>query len=149
MTVLIDTNVILDVLLRREQFLEKSSLVMLLSEKNIIDGYVTASAITDIFFITNATYKNKQKSMGLLKDLLKTINIATVTGEEIYRAINLNWNDFEDAVQYSAGERIQADYIVTRDVRGYANNTIPALQPADFLTIIDERSGVADVLAQT
>ena len=51
MTVLIDTNVVLDVLLKREQFLEKSSNVMLLSEKKIIDGYITASAVTDIFYI--------------------------------------------------------------------------------------------------
>lgn len=110
MTVLLDTNVVLDVLLKREPFLEKSALVLLLSEKKIIDGYVTASSITDIFFLTNATYKDKQKSMELLKKLLKTVNIASVTGEEIYRAVDLNWNDFEDAVQYSAGENIQADY---------------------------------------
>ena len=62
MTVLIDTHIILDVLLKREQFLEKSSNVLLLSEKKIIDGYVSASAITDIYCITNITYKDKQKT---------------------------------------------------------------------------------------
>jgi len=56
MTILIDTNVILDVLLKREHFMWKSSNVLLLSEKKIIDGYVTASSITDIFYITNKTY---------------------------------------------------------------------------------------------
>ena len=62
MTVLIDTNIILDVLLKREQFLEKSSHIILLSEKKIIDGYVTASAITDIFYIiTNITLKDKKR----------------------------------------------------------------------------------------
>jgi predicted nucleic-acid-binding protein len=58
MTALIDTNIVLDVLLKREQFMEKSSNVMLLSEKKIIDGFVTASAITDIFYITEKTYKH-------------------------------------------------------------------------------------------
>ena len=56
MTVLIDTNVILDVLLQRQQFLDASSGVILLSEKGIVEGFVTASAITDIFFIANNTY---------------------------------------------------------------------------------------------
>ena len=51
MTVLLDANVILDVLLKRAPFLEKSALVLLLSEKKLIDGYVTASSITDIFFL--------------------------------------------------------------------------------------------------
>jgi predicted nucleic acid-binding protein len=51
MTILLDTNVILDVLLKRTPFLEKSALVLLLSEKKLVDGYVTASSITDIFFL--------------------------------------------------------------------------------------------------
>jgi len=136
MTVLIDTNIVLDVLLKREQFLEKSSHIILLSEKKIIDGYVTASAITDIFYITYIAYKDKKKTMSLLKDILKTIKIAPVTEGEIYRAVDLDWNDFEDAVQYTTGERIQADFIITRDVKGYANSGIPAVQPADFLRII-------------
>jgi predicted nucleic acid-binding protein len=138
MTVIIDTNIILDVLLKREQFLEKSSHMILLSEKKIIDGYVTASAITDIFYITSMTFKDKKKTMSLIKDLLKTIKIAPVTEKEIYRAVDLDWNDFEDAVQYTTGECIQADYIITRDVRGYANSGIPAVQPADFLRIIEQ-----------
>ena len=140
MTVLIDTNIILDVLLKREQFLENSSNVILLSEKHIIDGYVSASAITDIFYITNAAYKDKQKSLNLLKELLKTVSIAAVTGDEIYRAIDLNWNDFEDAVQYSAGEHIHADYIITRDTSGYISSTIPIIKPANFLDMFKLKS---------
>ena len=100
-----------------------------------MDGYVTASSITDIFYITNKTYNDKQKSMGLLKELLKTINIAAVSGEEIYRAIELDWNDFEDAVQYTAGEQIHADYIITRDTGGYINSSITVITPSDFLDI--------------
>ncbi len=137
MTVLIDTNVILDVLLKRERFMWKSSNVLLLSEKEIIDGYVTASSITDIFYITNKTYKDKRKSMGLLKELLKTIRIAAVSGEEIYRAIELDWNDFEDAVQYTAGEQLHADYIITRDTGGYINSSITVITPSEFLDLIE------------
>ena len=111
---------------------------MLLSEKKLIDGYVSASSITDIFFLTNATYKDKQKSMELLKNLLKTINIASVTEEEIFRAVDLNWSDFEDAVQYSTGENIRADYIITRDSEGYINSTITTITPTDFLSIIEQ-----------
>jgi len=138
MTVLIDTNVILDVLLQRQQFLQASAGVILLSEKNIIEGYVTASAITDIFYVTNNTYKDKQKTMNLLKSVLKTVNIAAVTGEEIYRALDLNWNDFEDAVQYTAGEHIQADYIITRDLGGYEGSSIPVIQPVGFLALMEQ-----------
>ncbi|MCL2191534.1 MAG: hypothetical protein FWB79_06065 [Treponema sp.] len=67
--------------------------------------------------------------MGLIKDLLKTVNIAAVTGEKVYRALELDWNDFEDAVQYTTGERIQADYVITRDPGGYGDSLIPVIQP--------------------
>jgi predicted nucleic acid-binding protein len=138
MTVILDTNVVLDVLLKRIPHFEKSSLVLLLSEKKLIDGFVSASAITDIFFLTNATYHDKKMSMDLLKNLLKTVSIASVTGEEIHRAVALNWSDFEDAVQYSAGEKIQADYIITRDSKGYIDSAITTITPADFLSIIGQ-----------
>jgi predicted nucleic acid-binding protein len=138
MIVLLDTNVILDVLLKRVPFLEKSALVLLLSEKKLIDGYVSASAITDIFFLTNATYQDKQKSMALIKNLLKTVSVASVTEEEVHRAVDLNWSDFEDAVQYSAGENIQANYIITRDSKGYIDSAITAITPTDFLAIIEQ-----------
>jgi len=65
-------------------------------------------------------------------------DIAAVTGKEIYRAIDLNWSDFEDAVQYATGEHIQADYIITRDTSGYVGNAIPAIHPADFLAIMEQ-----------
>ena len=103
-----------------------------------MEGYVTASAITDIFYITNNTYKDKQKTTSLIKDVLKIVSIAAVSGEEIYRALELNWNDFEDAVQYTVGERIQADYIVTRDPNGYGDSSIPVIQPVDFLTLMEQ-----------
>jgi predicted nucleic acid-binding protein len=138
MTVLLDTNVILDVLLKRTPFLEKSALVLLLSEKKLIDGYVTASSITDIFFLTNATYQDKQKSMEFLKNLVKTVKRAPVTEEEIYRAFDLNWSDFEDAVQYSPGKNIHAEYIITRDSKGYIDSAIATATPTDFLTIIEQ-----------
>ena len=49
MIVLIDTNVLLDVLLRREPFYEDAARILLLSEKGKFNGFVSASAITDIF----------------------------------------------------------------------------------------------------
>jgi len=52
MNVLIDTNVILDVLLHREPFHEDAARIITLSENDKINGFVSASAITDIFYIT-------------------------------------------------------------------------------------------------
>jgi len=45
------------------------------------------------------------------------------------------------AVQYTAGEHIQADYIITRDPGGYEDSSISVIQPADFLTLMEQKTG--------
>ena len=120
MNVLIDTNVALDVIIHREPFLESSQLVMLASERNIINGFITASSITDIFYITNKHLKDRAATYKALKEhLIGTIRIAAVDGKAITDALDLEWCDFEDCVQYVVGESIAADYIVTRNPKDY------------------------------
>ena len=53
---------------------------------------------------------------------------------EIMQAAKMKWNDFEDAVQNATAERIQADYIITRNVRDFLNSKIPAVSPAEYLS---------------
>ena len=61
MTVLIDTNVALDYLLHRKDY-HDSAAVFVLAEKKLITGYISASAITDIFFLSKGSLaKNSPK----------------------------------------------------------------------------------------
>ena len=137
MNVLIDTNVALDVLLAREPFFEFSQLVMLASEQKIINGYVTASAVTDIFYIANKHLKDKTATYKLLNEhLMGTVSIATVDGNSISKALDLEWNDFEDCVQYVVGESINADYIVTRNPGDFKNVQISVVTPEELLNTI-------------
>jgi predicted nucleic acid-binding protein len=109
---------------------------MALSENGVIDGYVSASAITDIYYIARKAYKDKSKALDLVRALTDTVRIATVNEGTVKNAINLEWNDFEDSVQYSAGENINAEYIITRDPKGYAGSAIKAITPPIFLELI-------------
>ena len=137
MNVLIDTNIILDVLLHRESFFEKSKLVLLAAEECVINGYISASAVTDIFYIVNKFLKNKSDASELLKKhFMGTINIAAVDGDIIFKALNAEWDDFEDCVQYIVGESISADYIVTRNLKDFINTRINVVTPEEFLNII-------------
>ncbi|GHT64095.1 twitching motility protein PilT [Bacteroidia bacterium] len=136
MKILIDTNIALDVLLKREPFYEDAAKVILLSEKDIIDAYVSASAVTDIYYVARKYYKDKAVTSELLKKLLQVIYVATITDDNIYKALNLEWNDFEDSVQYIVGESIEADYIITRNPGHFSNSSIKVINPNDFLNII-------------
>jgi len=133
MTVLIDTNVVLDLLIQRVPFYENAAKINILSEKGFIRSYVSASAITDIYYIAKKEIGDKETVIGLLESLLKTVNIASVTESSIHEALNLKWDDFEDSVQYVAGQGISADYIVTRNPSDFRDSQVPVISPEEFL----------------
>ena len=136
MKILIDTNIVLDVLLKRDSFYKSSLEILELAQKDGIDEFVSASAITDIYYIANKQLHNKEIVSELILNLLKIVHIAGINDEEINYALKLGWKDFEDAVQYSSATSIKADCIVTRNVLDYKYATIPVYEPKDALNII-------------
>ena len=102
-------------------------------EKGYIYGYISASAITDIHYIAKKELKSRNLALGLIKNLLLTTRVAAVTGECIHEALGLEWDDFEDSVQYISGLSIPVSYIITRNLNDYANSQIGVLTPNRFL----------------
>ena len=115
MKLLIDTNVVLDVLLRREPFSKTAAEVLNLTQRDDVREYVSASAITDIYYIANKQLKDRAAVRNLLERLLKIVSVAAVSEQEIRNALNLTWADFEDSVQYSVALLNEMDGIVTRN----------------------------------
>jgi len=133
MNVLIDTNVVLDIVLRRTPFYADAVRIQVLSEKEIINGYISAASVTDVFYIAVRELKDKNSVLDFLRNLLKTFRVASVTENIINEALNLGWDDFEDSVQYVTGRSIFADCIITRNQQDFANSGIEVLLPKQFL----------------
>jgi predicted nucleic acid-binding protein len=133
MTVLIDTNVVLDLLIRRKPHYENAARISVLSEKGYISSYISAAAVTDIYYIAKKELNDKEVVVGLLEKLLKTTHIADVSEASIHEALGLKWNDFEDSVQYITGKSISAEYIITRDPKDFADSQIDVISPEAFL----------------
>jgi len=111
--------------------------VLLASEQKLINGYVTASSITDIFHIANKHLKDRASTYSLIKEhLIGTANIAAVDGKAITDALDLEWDDFEDCVQYVVGENISVEHIVTRNPKDFKNDQIIVISPEELLNII-------------
>jgi predicted nucleic acid-binding protein len=143
MKILIDTNIALDILLNRIDFYNGSAGVFVMAEKKIINGYITASAITDIFYIAQKQL-GKKTVKEAIKRMLNVFSPATVTDDNIYQALDLEWEDFEDSVQYIVGEGLSVDYIVTRNTKDFITNiqsdsSITAVTPEQFIKIITQK----------
>ena len=133
MKLLIDTNIILDVMLLRQPFCKNSSEVLKLARLDNIELYLSASAVTDIFYIANRNLKDKLSVIKNIKDLLKIIKIAGVGEDEIIKALDLCWTDFEDSVQYSIAYLANMDGIVTRNRDDYKQSEIPVWSAEEIL----------------
>lgn len=136
MKLLIDTNVILDVLLKREPFFRDAADVLNLTQRNDVREYVSASAVTDIYYIAERQMKDHTAVKNLLKRLLMVVSIAAVSEQEIQNAIKLDWPDFEDSVQYSVAFLNEMDGIVTRNPTDYQNSDIQIWLPEQVLEVL-------------
>lgn len=132
MQVLIDTNVILDVLLNRESFVQDAVKILKLSE-NKVEKFVSACAITDIYYIAYQEIRNKNKVKELLKMLLKIVHVADVSEENILIALDSVWRDFEDSVQNAVAECHNYDAIITRNKSDYKKSNLNIFSPKEFL----------------
>jgi predicted nucleic acid-binding protein len=135
MKVLIDTNVVLDVLINNSAFFAYSKEIFDFAEQKQIAGFISASAITDIFYIAQRKL-GKKAAKEAIKKVLKIFSPATVTDNNIYQALDLDWDDFEDSVQYIVGKDFSVDYIVTRNTHDFASGSIVAITPEQFIKTI-------------
>jgi len=136
MKVLIDTNVALNILLNQPNFYAGSKKVFDLAETGVFTAFISASAITDIYYIASKSLGKKAARENIKQHLLQVFKPAAVTDSHIYQALDLDWDDFEDSVQFVVGEGLSVDYIVTRNTKDYSSGSISAVTPEEFLRTI-------------
>jgi len=131
-TLFVDTNVILDVLLQNEGFWEDSYRVFQLAEIGQARVCVSASSMTDVFYVARKklTAPVARDAIGKLLDLFTVIG---VDGADLRNALSLPIEDMEDALQAWCATKAGADEFITRDIDGFSEVSIPVITPAEVL----------------
>ncbi len=132
MTILIDTNVILDVLCSREKFLEDSSKIWKLCEVKKLDGYVSALSIPNIVYILRKEL-TPEKTQQIIDQIFIVFNIIDLKAEDLKEAAAMKPSDYEDALQMICASRIKADFIITRNIKDFMESKITAIKPSELL----------------
>jgi len=133
MKIIIDTNVALDVLLNRTEFLQSSHDILKLSAQDRVSGFLTTTTITDMFYVLHKNSKDALKSRQAIAQLIKLVTLEAIAPSDISHALASDITDLEDAVVCFAARRIKADYIVTRNIIDFINSPVPAITPTDFI----------------
>jgi len=135
MKIMMDTNIVLDVFLKREPFFQASYEVMKLSANEKHEGFLSAAAATDVYYLLRRSLKDAVQAKTSMEKLLQLVTIADARREDVHAAIASNMSDFEDALVAAIAQRYQMDYIVTRNTKDYAESPVNAITPDDFLIL--------------
>lgn len=134
MKLFIDTNVVIDVLARRQHFYDASAAILTMLEKDEADGFISAISFNNIHYILRKQ-SGKTKADNAIRMLLSAFNIVTLDEKILTRTIESAFNDFEDGIQFFSAMRSNADYLISRNVKDFPHDDIPVLTPEEFLQL--------------
>lgn len=126
--VLFDTNVVLDVLLDRQPYVEASAAAWAAVETGVAEGMLAAHAVTTIHYLVRKERGNA-KARRIVSAILRVFGVAAVDAAVLQEALELPWPDFEDAVTAAAARAAGCEFIVTRDPKGFRGSPVRSLTP--------------------
>lgn len=133
MIVLIDTNVILDFLMMREEYYKNAKDILYLCADEKIKGYIAFHTLPNAFFIMRKTYDLQQRR-EILNRLCDFVTVTSIGHDQVRHAIlRSDFKDFEDCLQAECAKAVYADYIITRNVSDFSKSDIKAVTPIKFL----------------
>jgi predicted nucleic acid-binding protein len=135
--VLFDTNVVLDVLLDRQPYVEASAAAWASVETGTSEGMLAAHAVTTIHYLVRKEMGNN-KARRIVSAILRVFGVAAVDGAVVQEALQLPFSDFEDAITAAAARLAGCECIVTRDPKGFRGSPVPALTPEAVTPLLDK-----------
>ncbi len=126
--ILFDTNVVLDVLLDRQPYVEASAAAWAAVETGVCEGMLAAHAVTTIHYLIRKEM-GSVKARRIMSAILRVFGVAAVDGAVIQEALQLPLSDFEDAVTAAAARLAGCECIVTRDPKGFRGSAVRPVSP--------------------
>jgi predicted nucleic acid-binding protein len=136
MVLLIDSDVLIDYIAKRNPFFDNSYKIIELQREGLINGYISTQSILNIFFILRKT-KSSADRREILRGLCDMFTLCVISIDMIIDSLEDNtFTDFEDCVQMRCAISVNADFIITRNTKDFTNSRIKAVTPAEFLELV-------------
>jgi len=136
MKVLFDTNVILDFLLDRKPFAEEATKLFQNVEDGQLKGYVAAITLNNLFYIIRKL-KGREVADDAVRRIIHGMVICKVDRQTFELALQLNFKDFEDAIQMSCALEQELEIIVTRNIQDFSSSEIRILLPKQLTNYLE------------
>ena len=128
----LDTNILVDLVLSRKEFLPDAQRVFVLGYANEAHLMVSALSFVNTVYLSKKYKFPTDEVMAKLRMIADFVDVVDLRGQNVVNMLDSGWKDYEDATQYRSAVEEQADFIVTRNKKDYKASSIEVLTPAEF-----------------
>ena len=141
MDLVLDNNIVIDHIDRREPLYELSRRVCLLGVVGEANTYISVNMLTDLYYLLRKDY-GSQGAQDLIENNLSFLQLIGISAEDAQKALAARWGDFEDCLVARCAEKIKADYIVTRNVKDFRSSSVEAVTPEELFDRLEKQGFV-------
>ena len=126
---------------QREPFYANSKAVLKLCENRKVQGFLSASSVTDVFYLVRRQLHSTESAYRALGSVLDLVKVLTVTNEDVLNAYLAKAPDFEDCLLVTCAKSNKCDAIVTRNKKDYLTFGIALLSPEELMARFPSEAG--------
>ena len=130
--IFLDTNIVIDFLGERAIFYQPAAKILTLADQKKIEIYTSPTSISNTYYLLSR-FENTKIALEKIRKFKVLCSISIMDDEVIEKAINSNFKDFEDAMQYFSALASNCDLIVTRNEKDFKNALLPVLNGESYL----------------
>ena len=131
---LVDTNIVLDLLAERKEFIIEAQELFTLSDKKELKLYVSSLTFANTYYILSQKMK-LTNSRKILRKFKVLVEVLPMDDKIIDLSLDSEFRDFEDAIQYHTAIENEIDIIITRNLKDFKAAKIPVLTAKDYIEI--------------
>ena len=137
MVILVDANVIIDYVASRELFHRDAYKIMEMCYSKKVEGYMAFHSVSIIWYILRKFIPDGAERRIWMRKILQMVQVTGASHDQVAKAVEMeNFRDFEDCLQNKCAETVNAQYIVTNNVKDFKESTIQAITPLDFCDLL-------------
>jgi predicted nucleic acid-binding protein len=130
--ILVDTNIVLDLLAKRKEFIVEAQELFTLSDKNELKLYVSSLTFANTYYILSQKMKLND-ARKILRKFKVLVEVLPMDDKIIDLSLESDFKDFEDAIQYHTAIENGISIIITRNLKDFKTSRIPVLTAKNYI----------------
>ena len=130
--ILVDTNIVIDLLANRKEFVLEAQQLFTLADKKKVKLYVSSLTFANTHYILSQGLKI-ENTRKILRKFKVLIEVLPMDDKIIDLSLDSDFKDYEDAIQYHTALENDIEIIITRNLKDFKLSTIPVLSAREYL----------------